>query len=189
MKLLISKYAAITLLLIGAIVGSFAIPRRDLRATGQVAGIALDEEGGLLKATFELYSPTLDEPIGRNRETVISTGSDLAECIENARLSRGESLFTDDAAVLVISSEDHTFLLQKVFEHYRLLKNDQMDLPVFFAFGQQAGVIFSGEGAVLSGALAKSGKLLNKVQTIRDLMNGKGERILIKGEGNYEIIS
>ncbi len=189
MKILICKYAAITALLIAAVAGSFAIPRRDLRATGQVAGIALDEEDGHLKATFELYSPTLDEPIGRNRETVISTGNDLAECIENARLSRGESLFADDVSVLILSSENHAFLLQKVLEHYRLLKNDQMDLPVYFAFGQQAGTIFAGEGSVLSGELAKSGKLLNKVQTVRDLMNGSGERVLIKGEGNYEIIS
>lgn len=189
MKVLISKYTAIFLLLVIAIAGSFAIPRRDLRATGQVAGIALDEENGLLKATFELYTPTLDEPIGRNRKTVVSTGATLEECIDNARLVSGESLFADDASVLILSSQNHAFLLQKVLEHYRLLKNDQMDLPVFFAFAQEAGAVFSGEGAVLSGELAKSGKLLDKVQTVRDLMNGTGQRILIRGEGAYEIIS
>ncbi len=188
MKLLISKYAAIMVLLIFAICGSFAIPRRDLRAIGQVAGFALDEEDGTLKATFELYDPSLDEPIGRSRRIIVSEGNSIEECIENARLTVGENLFVNDASVLVLSSKNHSFLVQKTIEHYQLLKNDQMDLPVFFAFGQDAGEIFDGEGAVLSADLAKSGKLLNKVQTIRDLMNGKGNRVLIRGEGEYEII-
>lgn len=182
-------YAAISVFVIAALICSFMLPRRDLRATGQVAGIALDEEGGLIKATFELYTPQLDEPIGRTRQTVVTTGSSLEECITNARLIRGESLFVNDAAALIISSDDHAFLLEKVLEHYGLLKNDQMALPVFFAFGQEAGKIFSGDGRVLSADLAESGKSLDKLQTVRDLMNGTGQRILVRGEGSYEIIS
>lgn len=183
------RYAAMALLLITAIAGSFLIPRRNLRSIGQVAGIALDEENGRLKATFELYTPALDEPIGRRRQTVVSYGESLEECISNARLIRGETLFTDDAAALILSSEDHAFLLQKVVEYYRVLENDQMDLPVFFSFGQQAAAIYAGEGAVISTELAESGKKTERLQTIRDLMNGTGERILIRGEGGYEIIS
>lgn len=183
------RFWGIGLLLAAAIVGSFALPRRDLRATGQVAGIALDEKDGLIQATFELYSPELDEPIGRSRRIVTATGVSLEECFSAARLTQGENLFADDAAALIISSEKHAFLLEKAMEYYCLLKNDQMSLPVFFAFGQEAGEIFAGEGAVISTELAESGKSLGKLQTVRDLMNGTGERVLIRGEGSYEIIS
>ncbi len=189
MKELILKYTAMAVLLITAAVCSFTIPRRNLRSTGQVAGIALDEENGSLRATFELYSPSLDEPIGSKRQTVTTNGSDLQECIDRARLTGGESLFADDASVLILGSGDETFLLEKVLEHYRLLKNDQMDLPVFFTLDQSADAVFSGEGPVLSGELAVSAKAVGQVQTVRDLMNGNGEKVQIKGEGKYEIIS
>ncbi|MBQ7936495.1 MAG: hypothetical protein IJ333_09180 [Clostridia bacterium] len=176
-------------LLIIALIGSFEIPRRDLRATGQVAGIALDKENGQIKATFELYVPAADEPIGKTRKVVVSTGESLEECIANARRVQGETLFVNDAAALVIGSADHSYLLEKAMDYFRLLKNDHMDLPVFFAFGQSAGAIFEGEGVVLSTGLAESAKSMDKLQTVKNLMNGIGERILIKGEGAYEIIS
>ena len=37
--------------------------------------------------------------------------------------------------------------------------------------------------------LAESGKNTNQLQTVRDIMNNSGKRVLIKGEGAYEIIS
>ncbi|MBQ8894008.1 MAG: hypothetical protein IJ043_06315 [Clostridia bacterium] len=188
MKKLLS-YGVALLLLVAAIAGAVTLPRRDLRATGQVAGIALDAENGQIKATFELYSPAVDTPIGTARKTIVSTGNSIEECILKARISQGDSLFVDDASALILSSSEHTFLLEKVFEYYSQIKNDQMDLPVFFAFGQKAGTIFSGEGKVLSMELAQSAKSLHKRQTIRDLMNETGERVLIQGEGSYEIIS
>ena len=189
MKRLMMKYMAVAVFLVAAVLGSFSIPRRELRSTGQVAGIALDEVEGKLRATFELYAPSLDEPIGKRRATVVTLGESLQECMDRAQLSGGESLFADDISALILSGAEDQFLLQKVYEHYRLLKNDQMDLPVFFTFGQDAGRVFEGEGAVLSGELAESAKAMHKLQTIRDLVNGSGERVLIRGEGCYEIIS
>ncbi len=176
-------------LLVAAVIGSFSLPRRDLRSIAQVAGIALDQENGMLRATFELYVPVLEKSIGTQRETVSALGGSLEECVENIRKVRGEELFTDDAAVLILSSEQDDYLVEKVLEHYRQLKNDQMELPVFFAFGQSAASIFEGEGAVISTELAESGEKLSAIQTVKDLMNGAGERVLIRGEGGYEIIS
>lgn len=182
-------YAVILILLIGAVIFSFKLPRRDLQATGQVAGIALDEENEKIKATFELYSPAVDEPIGSKQKTVVSFGFDIQECIDNAMLLHGESLFVDDASVLIIGGNDQDFLLPKVFEYFKLLKNDHMDLPVFFTAEQEAGNVFLGAGTVVSSQLAESGKKLKKSQTVRDLMNRTGENVLIIGEGSYEIIS
>ncbi len=189
MKRLILKYSALFLFLSVAVGSSFFLPRREARSIGQVAGIALDRTEGGIRATFELYDPSLDEPIGKKRRTIVTEGEDLQDCIDRVRRIDGEQLFTDDISALILAGEEDTFLLEKVVAHYRLLKNDQMDLPVFFTFGQEAGVVFQGEGAVLSGDLAESGKGLKKLQTVRDLMNGKGARVLIRGEGSYEIIS
>lgn len=183
------RYTAIVLLLILAVAGAIAIPRRNLRKIGQVAGIALDRQEHLIKATFELYTPAVDEPIGKSRQTLTTTGNTIEECIQNACLISGWELFTDDASVLILGSNDHTFLLPKVLAYYSSFKHDHMDLPVFFAFGQPASDIFAGEGAVISMDLAASGKNTGHLQTVRDLMNSRGTRILIKGEGGYEIIS
>lgn len=189
MKALLLRYAAMASLLAVAIFCSFGIPRRELRSIAQVAGIALDEENGRLHATFELYSPVLDEPIGTKRQTVSIEGSSLKECIDGARRVGGESLFTDDISVVIIGRGDERLIMQKVADHYRQLKNDRMDLPMFFAADQSASQIFAGDGAVLSGELSESAKALNRVQTLRDWFNGTGQRVWIKGEGSYEIIS
>lgn len=183
------RYTAMVLLLVVASVCSFWVPRRNLRGIGQVAGIALDRQGDSIRATFELYVPAVDEPIGQNRQTVTTTGASLEECIQNARLVSGWELFTDDAMVLILGGKDHTFLLPKVLAYYSNFKHDHMDLPVFFAFGQPASKIFEGEGSVISMDLAESGKNTDQLQTVRDLMNNSGKRVLIKGEGAYEIIS
>lgn len=179
---------AIVLLAVGAIAGSFTIPRRDLRGTEQVAGIALDEVNGGICATFELYSLDDEQTIGKEKKVVVSEGETLADCIENAYRVHGKTLFANDAAVLILGGSGTERLLEAAFDYYRLLANDQMDLPVFFAEGE-AGKILSGEGEVLSTGLARSGRELKRLQTVRDLMNGTGERVRIRGEGGYEIIS
>lgn len=172
-----------------AVVGSLFLPRRDLKKTAQVAGIALDEENGQIRATFELYVPAVDDVIGMKRKTVVGYGDTLEECIENVRFRSGDTLFVNDAAALVIEGRSDAFLMPRVFEYFRLLKNNHMDLSVFFAFGQSAGEVFEGEGAVLSTALAQSSKSINRVQTVKNLMNSIGERVFIRGKGGYEIIS
>jgi len=189
MKRLLLRYTAMSVLLIVAVLCSFGIPRRELRSTAQVAGIALDEKDGKLYAAFELYSPVLDEPIGTKRQTVSSVGDSLQECIDRAQRVGGESLFTDDASVLIIGDGNEEVMMQRVVDHYRQLKNDRMDLPLFFTADQSASKIFAGEGVVLSGELSESAKALNQVQTLRDFLNGTGQRVWITGEGNYEIIS
>ncbi len=172
-----------------AILGSFEIPRRNLRSTSQVAGMAMDWEGEQIKTTFELYVPSADAPFGSKRKTVVGSGDTLEECIENVSLTHGEFLFVNDASALIISSNHHTDLLREALSYFSLLKNDHMDLPVFFAFGQKASAVFEGEGAVISTELAASAKHLNRIQTVKNLMNGVGKRVLIRGEGSYEIIS
>lgn len=189
MKALLLRYAVMVTLLAVAIFCSFGIPRRELRSTAQVAGIALDEENGRLYATFELYSPALDEPIGTKRQTVSTDGTSLQECIDRAQRVGGESLFADDASVLIIGNGNEQLMMQKVTDHYGKLKNDRMDLPLFFAADQRASQIFAGDGAVLSGELSESAEALNQVQTLRDWFNGTGQRVWITGEGSYEIIS
>ncbi|MBQ4093288.1 MAG: hypothetical protein IJC82_08275, partial [Firmicutes bacterium] len=95
-----------------AFIGSYDIPRRELRSLGQVAGIALDEDGGRIKATFELYDPVVDEPIGRRCYCVVSEGDSIKECIENVSLSSGKKIYADDALVLLLE-DGSEFLLQK----------------------------------------------------------------------------
>ena len=172
-----------------AVFGSFELPRRNLRSTSQVAGMAMDWENGQIKTTFELYVPSADAPFGSKRRAVVGRGVTLEECIKNVSLTHGEFLFVNDASVLIISSEHHTDLLREALSYFSLLKNDHMDLPVFFAFGQKAAKIYEGEGAVISTELAASAEHLKQVQTVKNLMNGVGDRVLIRGEGGYEIIS
>lgn len=175
--------------LLVAIIGSFAIPRRNLRTTGQVAGIALDWEEEQIKASFELYVPALDETIGKESKTVVGYGSSLEECIVNATRTNGDDLFVNDASALIVAGEYDEYLLNHVFEYFCSLKNTHMDLPVFFTLGQNAEQIFAEEGSVISISLAASAKSLKQTQTLKNLMNGVGKRILIEGKGGYEIIS
>lgn len=189
MKQLLLKYSALFVLLAAAVASSFFLPRREPRSIGQVAGVALDRTEQGVRATFELYDPSLEEPIGKKRRTVVTEGADFQDCIDQAVRKEGERLYTDDLFALILSGEEDAFLLDIVLDHYRLLKNDHMALPVFFTLGQQAGAVFDGEGAVLSMDLAESGKRLKKIQTVRDLMNGAGTRVVIRGEGSYEIVS
>ena len=169
--------------------GAIEIPRRNLKSTAQVAGIALDWEEENIKTTFELYEPSEEENFGQKRKIIVSRGKTLQQCIDQAKILSGKELFVSDAAALIISNDHHSALLSVVFEYYKELKNDHMDLPVFFAFGQPADAIFKGEGAVVSDDLVSSARQSKQVQTVKNLMNGVGERVLIKGEGDYEIIS
>ena len=110
------RFTAILLLFIAAAAGSFTIPRRDLRATAQVAGLALDAKAGMLQATFELYSPESDETIGTRKEVVVTEGATLEECIDNARLVYGKTLFASDAAALIIGKNSRELLLSAVLD-------------------------------------------------------------------------
>ncbi len=175
--------------LILAVIGSFSIPRRDLKKTGQVAGIALDKENGQLRATFELFVPAVDDVIGAKRKTIVGYGNTLEECILNVQTRGGDALFVSDAAALLIDGRSDSSILPMVFDYFCLLKHNHMDLPVFFTFGQSAGEIFEGEGTVLSTAMVESAKTMKKVQTVKNLMNNVGERVLVCGRGSYEIIS
>lgn len=179
----------IILMIIVALVGALSFPRRSLRSIGQTAGIALDWENGRIKATFELFDPETGETIGKKRKVVMSEGESIDECIENAEFIQGKKLFADDVSVLILNYKAKDRLLPPVLEHFCLLKNDHMDLPVFFSLEQNAGAIFSGEGAVISMDLAQSGKNLGRLVTVRDLMNGNRDYVLVKGEGRYEIIA
>lgn len=185
----ITRFILIAAFLIAAVACSFSLPRRDLRATGQVAGIALDEKDGKLLATFELYDPGIDQPIGRSCEIVESEGEDLEECIKNASRSIGKELYLEDAAVLILNGDDVERLINEMLNFYRTLKNEQMDLPVFFVKNQQAKDVFSSKGKILSTQIAKSAELLKKRHTVRDFMNGEGTDVWLKGEGSYEIVS
>ncbi len=178
----------VILLLIAAVGGSFTIRRRSLRSTDQVAGIALDASDGEILATFELYEPDLKKTIGTAKRIVKSHGYTLSECLDNARLVNGKNLYAGDIAALIIGKENREKLQSEVLEYYRLLENDQMSLPIFYAVGN-AGAILDGGDAVLSTSLASSGKLLGRIQTIRDLMNNAGTPVLVRGEGGYEILS
>ena len=125
-------------LLIIALIGSFEIPRRDLRATGQVAGIALDKEGDQIKATFELYAPAVDEPIGKERKVVISTGSSLEECILNAKRVQGETLFVNDAAVLIIPRHYYAdFEAMMAGSSFSFLCNKERNAHLLFSYFQK----------------------------------------------------
>jgi len=177
------------LLLVLALVGAAEIPRHNMRLTAQVAGIALDESDGQLKATFELYDTSVDQPIGKKRQVVTSTGETIEQCLKNARASYGKELFIQDAAALIIDGRHHNEILKQVFLYYSQYKNDQMALPVFFTLGQSAGEIFEGEGEVISMHLAASVWNMKKTQTIKDLMNGTGQRVMVRGKGSYEILS
>ncbi len=185
----IVRYICIGVFLAAAVIGSFFLPRRDLRATGQVAGIALDEENGKIRAAFELYVPSVDQPIGQSSEVVYSEGKDIEECVKNASRTTGKELYLDDSEALILNGGDGAFLIEKTLDYFRILKNDQMDIPIFFVKDQKAKDVFSSKGKILSTQIAKSAELLKKRHTVRDFMNGEGAYVWIKGEGTYEIIS
>lgn len=185
----IVRYVLLGVFLIVAMVGSFFLPRRDLRSTGQVAGIALDEANGIIQATFELYDPSVDQPIGSSCELVSSKGADLEECVKNASKSTGKELYLEDVEVLIMNGKDSNALLDAMEKYYSVFKNEQMDLPVVFAKNQSAKRIFSSKGKILSTQIAKSVELMKKRHTVRDWLNGEGEYVWIKGEGSYEIVS
>ncbi len=184
----IVRYVCISLFLVIAIFCSFFLPRRDVRTIGQVAGFALDEKNETIHATFELYSPSVDQPIGKERQVLASEGKDIEECLKEIERKSGKKLYIDDAEVLILGGQQGE-LMEKVLDYYKAFSHDNMDLPVFFAQNQEAGKIFEGKGEILSTEISQSAKNLKKRQTVRDLMNGTGERILIKGEGSYEIVS
>lgn len=176
-------------LLVLALVGAAEIPRHNMRLTAQVAGIALDESNGQLKATFELYDTAMDQPIGKKRQVVTATGETIEQCLTNARTSYGKDLFIQDAAALIIDGRHHSTILEQIFLYYSQYKNDQMALSVFFTLGQPAGELFEGEGEVVSMSLAASARNMKRVQTVKDLMNGTGQRVVVRGKGSYEIVS
>ncbi len=184
----IIRYGCISLFLILGVICSFFLPRRDLRTIGQVAGFALDEKNGMLHATFELYSPSVDQTIGKERQVLTSSGKDIEECVNEIERKSGKKLYIDDAEVLILSG-DQGGMIEQVLEYYKEFSHDNMDLPVFFAQNQESGKIFEGKGKILSTEISQSAKNLKKRHTVRDLMNGTGERVFIKGEGSYEIIS
>lgn len=180
-----TKVIAISLLIL-ALFSSSRIPRRNLRSTAQVAGIALDQgEDGLI-ATFEIYEAKADETIGTKRKTAVGRGKSLDECIGNILYTEGDELFINDASVLVIGSENSEAILEEALKYYRKGAHNHMDLPVFFSKGR-AGALFEGEGEVISMALAASAEQLDKTQTIKDLLNDAGERVYVEGYGGYEI--
>ncbi len=184
----IVRYGLIILLGIIAMGCSFFLPRRDVRTIGQVAGFALDEKNGTIHATFELYSPSVDQPIGKERQILTSEGKNIEECLKAMERKSGKKLYIDDAEVLILGGQEGG-LMGLVLDYYAAFSHDNMDLPVFFAQNQEAGKIFEGKGEILSAEISQSAKNLKKRQTVRDLMNGTGERIFIKGEGSYEIVS
>lgn len=181
------RYFAIGFLLLFAVISSFWLPRRNLRETAQVAGIALDWEQERMMATFELYQADADETIGAKKRVVIGYGETLEMCIQDALRRQGKRLFVNDASVLILGQEKKERLLEAVLNYYCDFSHDDMDLPVFFAKGKAADFL-SGEGAVRSMEIAASAKALNQRQTVKDLMNQRGERIwLLFKEDGYEL--
>ncbi len=182
-----NRYFAIGFLLLFAIIASLWLPRRNLRETAQVAGIALDWEQDGLMATFELYQADAEETIGSKKRVVVGYGETLGKCIEDALRRQGKHLFVNDASVLILGQEKKERLLEEVLNYYRNFSHDDMDLPVFFAKGKAADFL-NGEGAVRSMEIAASAKALNQRQTVKDLMNQRGERIwLLFKEDGYEL--
>ncbi len=171
--------------LIVAIIGSFFIPRRDLHSIAQVAGIALDRSGDRICATFELFDPVLDKPIGTQRKVVFAEGTTMNACIDAAKHHSSAELYLNDASVLILGDG---VPMDLVFDYYSSLAHDHMDLPIFYAHEQSASEIFKGEGKILSTELAKSAEKLDRLHTIRDFMNGEGQKVYVQGSGSYEII-
>lgn len=181
------RYFAIGLLIFAAVICSFWLPRRNLRATAQVAGIALDwvEEG--MMATFEIYEGDADENIGTQKQVAFGYGNTFEECIQNTLRGYGKHLFVNDASALFLGDEKTELLLGSVLEYYKKFAHDDMDLPVFFSKGRAADLLM-GEGGVRSVEIAASAKLLHRRQTIKELMNQRGERIYLKlKENGYEL--
>lgn len=183
------RYGLIEIFLVGAMICAIFLPRRDLRSTAQVAGIALDYEDGNIAATFEIYSPSSDQPIGAAKEVVHSKGETLEECVNNASRSIGKRLYLNDVSVLLLSEERSNDLMESMMAFYSEFNNDNMDLPILFAKDQRAGAIFECKGKVLSNEISKSAEIMKKRITVRDFLNGNKETVWIKGEGSYEIVS
>ncbi len=179
------KVILIMVLLITALIASYNIPRRDLRSLSQVAGIALDINGETMVATFELFDPAIDQPIGTERSVISAEGRSITDCLEQIKRVHNAELYLNDAAVLILNS-DH--LLDEVFSFYSKLSNDHMDLPVFYVNDQSAAEIFEGSGEVISTKLADSAESIDRLQTVRDLMNGEKETVYVQGRGTYEIL-
>ena len=179
-----TKYVSIAVLLVLSLVASFGIPRRDLHSMAQVAGIALDKVDDSITATFELYKPISDQPIGSQHIVVDAQGKSIADCIKRLKQVYSMELYLNNASVLILSSEQ---LVDDVIAFYSLLVNDHMDLPVFFA-EEQAADFFEGSKEVMSTHLADSAKRVSRIQTVRDLMNGSGQKVFVRGRGDYEIL-
>ena len=179
------KAVLIGVLLSLAVIGALFLPRRDLRSLAQVAGIALDLEDEKIVATFELYVPAVDRPIGTERKVVYGTGETFEECVNSVKKRFGAELYLNDALVLILGSEQ---LNNEVCSYYSVFAHDHMDLPIFYSYRQKASEIFEGEGAVISTELAASAEKLQDFQTIRDLMNDEGTRVWVRGRGAYEIV-
>ena len=179
------KTVLIVMLLIAAVVLSFYIPRRDLRSISQVSGIALDANGATINATFELYTPEINQPIGSKRTVISADGASIQQCLDQIKRVHDTELYVEDASVLIVNSDE---LLDEILSFYSKLSNDHMDLPIFYVKNQRAAEIFEGAGEVISTKLADSAESLDCLQTIRDLMNGEKEKVYVRGCGGYEIL-
>lgn len=185
----IIRYACVGTFIFAAVIASFSLPRREVKTIAQVAGIALDRSGENIKATFEVFEPSVDQPYGKERSVVTSIGKKLKDCIEDARRSIGKELYVDDVAVLIIAHKDEEFLLTEIKRYYRKFNQDYMDLPLVQVENQTAAEVFDGKGKILSAEIAESMLLLGKRSTIKDLFNDVKPDVFITGVGKYEIIS
>lgn len=166
---------------------SVQIPRRDVHHLAQVAGIALDYEEGGIKATFELYEPSVDQPIGTERRVVASYGESLRDCIEEAEKLQGKELYVSNASVLILGEERR--LLEEVLSYFCEFTNNRTDLPIFVALNQQAGALFAGEGEVLSSQIDAASRHSGVRQTVLDLLNGEQPQVYLRGKGGFELVS
>ena len=185
----IIRYGCIVIALISALIASFFLPRRELRITAQVSGIAIDRNGDNIVATFELFEPGVDQSYGDERSVVASSGKTFEKCIENARLTMGKELYIDDASVLIIGDKEFDYLLKEVLDYYKTYNHDNMSIPLFRAKSQMASKIFDGKGKILSTEIAESARLIDEQVTIKDVYNGVEPDVFIKGAGGYEIVS
>ncbi len=172
-------------LLIGALISTIGIPYYNSHKLIQVAGIALHMEEGDLVAEFELFQPDPENYLGKQKETVRSSGKDLEECIQNLAKTYGKELFLKDAAVLILAERDLEQLVPIVEAYYAKLKNNRMDLPVFFWLEEEKEVF--DEDKVISLDIADGARMLHYNYTLNDLINQKGEPVYLKGEEGYEI--
>lgn len=169
-----------------ALLFSLGIPRRDVHHLAQVAGVALDYENGRIKATFEFYAPSVEQPIGAQRKVLICYGETIESCVKEAEKLQGKELFMKNASVLILGDER---LLEAVRRYYCKFINDRTDLPIYFTVGQAAGTVFNGEGEVVSDQLDAASRHCRLRYTVLDMLNGKKGYVYIKGEGGFELVS